>query len=79
MKKFIIVSTLFAMTGCTTINGVDTNKDQDGKQLVKTVATIAVVAAIAGAVGRSNQKSHCDNNRAGFWVDNVNHNVYTCP
>jgi hypothetical protein len=40
---------------------------------------IIVVGAIAGAIGKSNQKSKCENNRAGFWQDHNTGKIYTCP
>lgn len=77
MKKLIVLLCAVAMTGCATVNGVDTT-DRD-KQLVKTVATIVVVGAIAGALGKQNQQSKCANNRAGFWQDHSTGKIYTCP
>ena len=80
MRNIAILTSVLYLSGCATIgnvNGVDTsNRDQ---QLIKTVATIVVVGAIAGAVGRANQKSKCDNNRAGFWQDHSTGKIYTCP
>lgn len=82
MRKLVILSSVLYLSGCATIgnvNGVDTTDVKTNKQLWTTVGTIVVVGALAGAVGRANQKSKCDNNRAGFWRDNVTGNVYTCP
>lgn len=77
MKKLIVLLCAVAMTGCATVNGVDTT-DRD-KQLVKTVATIVVLGAVMGAVGKQNQQSKCANNRAGFWQDHSTGKIYTCP
>jgi len=80
MRNIAILTSVVYLSGCATIgtvNGVDTtNRDQ---QLIKTVATIVVVGAIAGALGKQNQKSKCDNNRAGFWQDHSTGKIYTCP
>ena len=79
MRNIAILSSVVYLSGCAsigTVNGVDTtNRDQ---QLVKTIATIVVVGAIAGALGKQNQKSKCDNNRAGFWQDHSTGKIYTC-
>jgi hypothetical protein len=79
MRNIAILTSIVYLSGCAsigTVNGVDTtNRDQ---QLVKTIATIVVVGAIAGALGKQNQKSKCDNNRAGFWQDHSTGKIYTC-
>ena len=77
MRKLAILTSVLYLSGCATVNGVDTT-DRD-KQLVKTVATIVVVGAIAGALGKQNQQSKCANNRAGFWQDHSTGKIYTCP
>lgn len=79
MRKFILILTLISLTGCTTINGVDTTQAQNGKQLVTAVATIVVIGALAGQLGKENMKSKCANNRAGFWQDHSTGKIYTCP
>ena len=79
MRNIAILTSVVYLSGCAsigTVNGVDTtNRDQ---QLVKTIATIVVVGALAGALGKQNQKSKCDNNRAGFWQDHSTGKIYTC-
>jgi hypothetical protein len=80
--KFVILLTTLSLTGCATIgnvNGVDVSGVDNNKKLLTTVGTIVVVGVIAGAVGKSNQKSKCDNNRAGFWQDHSTGKIYTCP
>jgi hypothetical protein len=79
MKKFITIVSLVAMSGCTTVNGVDTTQATNGKQLVTAVATIVVLGALAGQLGKENMKSKCANNRAGFWQDHTTGKIYTCP
>jgi len=79
MRKLIVFTTLMSLTGCTTINGVDTTKANNGKQLVTTVAAIVVIGALAGQLGKENMKSKCANNRAGFWQDYSTGKIYTCP
>jgi len=74
MRKFILVSSLLLSSACSSVP----EQQAQQKQLIKTVATIVVVGAIAGAVGASQHKSKCDNNKAGFYRDNVTGNVYTC-
>lgn len=71
IRNFIIVGCI-ALTGCA-------NMTAQQRTITKSVVTIAVVGVVAGAVGRSNQASHCANNRAGFWVDNSTGHIYTCP
>jgi len=34
--------------------------------------------AVAGYLGKENQKSKCENNRAGFWQDHSTGKIYTC-
>jgi hypothetical protein len=78
IRKIAILTSVLYLSGCATIgtvNGQSTKSDD----MVKTIATIVVVGAIAGAVGKSNQKSKCDNNRAGFWQDHSTGKIYTCP
>jgi len=82
MKKLVITSCVLALSGCATIgnvNGVDVSEVDNNRKLMTAVGTIVVVGVVAGALGKANQKSKCDNNRAGFWRDNVTGNVYTCP
>jgi hypothetical protein len=82
MRKLVIFITCLSLTGCATIgtvNGVDVSGVDNNKKLLTTVGTIVVVGALAGALGKSNQKSKCDNNRAGFWQDHSSGKIYTCP
>jgi hypothetical protein len=80
MRNIAILTSVLYLSGCATIGNVNGQPvPNDNQQFVKTVGTIIAVGLIAGAVGRANQKSKCDNNRAGFWRDNVTGNVYTCP
>lgn len=70
-----------SMTGCATIgqvNGVDVSEVDNNRKLLTMIGTIVVVGAIAGSVGKSQHKSKCDNNRAGFYQDG-NNKIYTCP
>ena len=78
MRKFIVMTVASMLTGCGTINGVDTSQVDNNKQLIKAVGTIAVVALVAGAVGSSQHKSKCENNRAGFYQDHSTGKIYTC-
>jgi uncharacterized protein YceK len=78
MRKIAILTSVLYLSGCATIgtvNGQSTKSDD----MVKTIGMIIVVGAIAGAVGKSNQKSKCENNRAGFWQDHSSGKIYTCP
>lgn len=78
LRNIAILTSILYLSGCATIgnvNGQSTKSDD----MVKTIATIVVVGAIAGAVGKQNQKSKCDNNRAGFWQDHNTGKIYTCP
>jgi hypothetical protein len=80
--KFVLLLTTLSLTGCATIgnvNGVDVSGVDNNKKLLTTVGTIVVVGALAGALGKQNQKSKCDNNRAGFWQDHSTGKIYTCP
>ena len=79
IRKIAIVTSVLYLSGCATVNGQDVSNKMDNQQLIKTVATIVVIGAIAGSLGKQNQKSKCDNNRAGFWVDNATGRTYTCP
>ena len=82
MKNLVVLITCLSLTGCATIgtvNGVDVSGVDNNKKLLTAVGTIVVVGAIAGALGKSNQKSKCDNNRAGFWQDHSSGKIYTCP
>ena len=82
MRNIAILTSVLYLSGCATIgnvNGVDTTNVDNNKKFLTAVGTIVVVGALAGALGKQNQKSKCDNNRAGFWRDNVTGNVYTCP
>ena len=74
MRKLITLVCALSLSAC---SAVPEQREQQ-KQLVKTVATVAVVLAIAGAVGKENQKSKCENNRAGFWQDHSTGKIYTC-
>lgn len=82
MKAIITSVLLLSLTGCATtqytVNGQELPK-HNNEQIYKTVGTIVLLGVVAGALGKQNQKSKCDNNRAGFWVDNVTGKVYTCP
>lgn len=81
LRNLVILTSVLSLTGCATIgrvNGVDVNEVDNSKKLLTTVGTIVVVGAIAGALGKSNQKSKCDNNRAGFWQDHSTGKIYTC-
>lgn len=75
MRKLIVTLACISLTACATAPDQKQQKMDNAKMIIGTVALIA----IAGAVGASQHKSKCANNRAGFWVDNVNHKVYTCP
>jgi hypothetical protein len=75
MRNLVILTSVLYLSGCATVNGQQTNNTD----MVKTIATIVVVGALAGALGKSNQKSKCDNNRAGFWQDHSSGKIYTCP
>jgi uncharacterized protein YceK len=78
MRNIALLTSVLYLSGCATIdtvNGQSTKSDD----MVKTIGMIIVVGAIAGAVGKSNQKSKCDNNRAGFWQDHSTGKIYTCP
>jgi hypothetical protein len=80
--KFVLLLTTLSLTGCATIgnvNGVDVSEVDNNKKLLTAVGTIVVVGALAGALGKQNQKSKCDNNRAGFWQDHSTGKIYTCP
>jgi hypothetical protein len=82
MRKLVIFMTCLSLTGCATIgnvNGVDVSEVDNNKKLLTAVGTIVVVGALAGALGKQNQKSKCDNNRAGFWQDHSSGKIYTCP
>jgi hypothetical protein len=82
MYKLIISLFCVSMTGCAsigTVNGVDVSEVDNSKKLLTTVGTIVVVGALVGALGKQNQKSKCDNNRAGFWQDHSTGKIYTCP
>lgn len=75
MRNIIIGITAIALTGCATTPDQKQQNMDNAKMIIGTVALIA----IAGAVGASQHKSKCANNRAGFYRDNVSGNVYTCP
>jgi hypothetical protein len=80
--KFVLLLTTLSLTGCATIgnvNGVDVSEVDNNKKLLTAVGTIVVVGALAGALGKQNQKSKCENNRAGFWQDHSTGKIYTCP
>ena len=82
IRKIAIVSSVLYLSGCATIgtvNGVDVTEVDNSKKLLTTVGTIVVVGALVGALGKQNQKSKCDNNRAGFWQDHSTGKIYTCP
>lgn len=79
IRKIAIVTSVLYLSGCATVNGQDVSNKMDNQQLIKTVATIVVVGVIAGSLGKQNQKSKCDNNRAGFWQDHSSGKIYTCP
>lgn len=74
MRKLIVLCVAMSLSACSSIP----KQREQQKQLVKTVATIAVVLAVANALGDSNQKSKCQNNRAGFW-QGTDGRIYTCP
>lgn len=74
MRKISIVLLSILSTGCATTP----DQKHDNMQTVKLVVGAVALVAIAGALGDSNQKSKCANNRAGFWVDNITGKVYTC-
>lgn len=75
MRKLIVTIACISLTACATVP----EQKQDNMQTVKMVVGTVALIAIAGALGKSNQQSHCANNRAGFWVDNSTGKVYTCP
>jgi hypothetical protein len=82
MRKIAIITSVLYLSGCATIgnvNGVDVTGVDNNKKLLTTVGTIVVLGAVMGAVGKSNQKSKCENNRAGFWQDHSTGKIYTCP
>jgi len=71
MRKLIILSSVLSLTACTT---APDQKPIDAKMVIGAVALIAV----AGYLGKENQKSKCENNRAGFWQDHSTGKIYTC-
>ena len=71
MRKLIILASVLSLTACTT---VPDQKPIDAKMVIGAVALIAV----AGYLGKENQKSKCENNRAGFWQDHSTGKIYTC-
>jgi len=75
MRKLIITICALSLTACSTVP----EQREQQKELVKTVAAIAVLAVVANAVGDSNQKSKCANNKAGFYQDHSTGKIYTCP
>ncbi len=82
LRNFALLTSVLYLSGCATIgtvNGVDVSEVDNNKKLLTTVGTIVVVGALLGAVGKSNQKSKCENNRAGFWQDHSTGKIYTCP
>jgi len=82
MRNVVILASALSLTGCATIgnvNGVDVTEVDNSKKLLTTVGTIVVVGALVGALGKQNQKSKCENNRAGFWQDHSTGKIYTCP
>jgi hypothetical protein len=82
IRKIAILTSVLYLSGCATIgnvNGVDVTGVDNNKKLLTTVGTIVVLGAVMGAVGKSNQKSKCENNRAGFWQDHNSGKIYTCP
>lgn len=87
MRKLSILFLSILSTGCATIpqNNDDVRSVQGhAKQEIANYDTMKVVLgtvaliAIAGALGKENQKSKCQNNRAGFW-QGTDGRIYTCP
>ena len=81
MRNIAILTSIVYLSGCAsigTVNGVDVTEVDNNRKLMTAVGTIVVVGAIAGALGKQNQKSKCDNNRAGFWQDHSTGKIYTC-
>lgn len=74
MRKLTLIVCMSLISACSSVP----EQQAQQKQLIKTVAAIVVVGAIAGAVGASQHKSKCENNKAGFYRDNVTGNIYTC-
>jgi len=82
MRNITLLASVLYLSGCAsigTVNGVDVTEVDNNRKLMTAVGTIVVVGAIAGALGKQNQKSKCDNNRAGFWQDHSTGKIYTCP
>lgn len=82
LRKVVILASVLSLSGCATIgqvNGVDVSEVDNNRKLLTAVGTIVVVGALAGAVGKSQHKSKCDNNRAGFYQDHGTGKIYTCP
>jgi hypothetical protein len=73
MRKFIVLSTALAMTGCAT--APNQKQTVDAKMVIGTIALIAV----AGALGKQQHASKCANNNAGFYQNQSSGNIYTCP
>jgi len=82
LRNLALATSVLYLSGCATIgnvNGVDVTGVDNNKKLLTAVGTIVVVGALAGALGKQNQKSKCENNRAGFWQDHNSGKIYTCP
>jgi hypothetical protein len=74
MRKISVLVLSILSTGCASMP----DQKHDNMQTVKLVVGAVALVAIANALGDSNQKSKCANNRAGFWVDNTTGKTYTC-
>lgn len=74
MRNIIIGITAIALTGCATTPDQKQQNMDNAKMIIGTVALIA----IAGAVGSSQHKSKCVNNRAGFYQDHSTGKIYNC-
>ena len=74
MRKLILITTLLSMTGCATVP----DQQQDRMQTVKLVVGAVALVAVAGYLGKENHKNKCQNNKAGFYVDNATGRTYTC-
>jgi len=72
MRKFIVLSTALAMTGCAT--APNQKQTIDAKMVIGTVALIAV----AGYLGKQQHANKCANNKAGFYQDHSTGKIYNC-
>ena len=74
MRKFPVLLLSMLLTGCATVP----DQQQDRMQTVKLVVGAVALVAVAGYLGKENHKNKCQNNKAGFYVDNATGRTYTC-